>query len=97
MESDLEFNDGSSDEGMSKKELETEIQFAGQEEGPSQKLRLLLYAEASLTSFGERLWGFAIPLLLASLYPESMWPAASVALVETLAGFLSGPWVGASK
>ena len=57
--------------------------------------RLLLYVEVFLSSFGERLWGFAVPILLATMYPANMWPAASVALVETLGGFLSGPFVGA--
>jgi hypothetical protein len=62
---------------------------------PSNEVFVLLYLQTFLASFGERLWGFAVPMLLATMYPKNMWPAATLALIETLCGFLSGPSVGA--
>jgi len=65
------------------------------ENGPSQKQILFMYSHTFLTSFGERLWGFAIPMLLVLIYPSNMWPAASLAFIETISGFFSGPSAGA--
>jgi iron-regulated transporter 1 len=62
---------------------------------PNSSLFVLLYVQTFLASFGERLWGFAVPMLLATMYPKNMWPAATLAFIETMSGFLSGPTVGA--
>lgn len=36
-------------------------------------------------------------MLLATMYPKNMWPAASLAFVETLTGFLAGPTLGGTR
>lgn len=66
-----------------------------EDRGPSRSLFVLLYVQTFLASFGERLWGFAVPMLLATMYPKNMWPAATLAFIETISGFLCGPTVGA--
>jgi hypothetical protein len=40
----------------------------------SNNLFLLLYAQTFLASFGERMWGFAVPMLLATMYPKICGP-----------------------
>jgi iron-regulated transporter 1 len=75
--------------------MEEEAPSAGPTADSSRTVLWLLYLESFLSSFGERGWQFAVPLLLSTMYPSNMWPAASLAFVEQLTGFIAGPMMGA--
>src|SRR3989338_5119774 len=53
-----------------------------------------LWLSHALGQWSDRLWSFAIPLVLSSLFPSSMFPSTFYPFCSSLASFLLGPLIG---
>jgi iron-regulated transporter 1 len=56
--------------------------------------RTVVLLAGALSSFGERVWSFTLPMSLGLLYPQLLWPAAAAGLGETASCVLLGSLVG---
>ncbi|KAG9406824.1 hypothetical protein AC1031_003153 [Aphanomyces cochlioides] len=67
-------------------------------EGPSRlakhRLHVYLYLTHFLTTWGDRMWQYAIPVLLTQLYPSTILPNVLFQLVVYLVLVVSMPYVG---
>eukprot|EP00007_Cunea_sp_BSH-02190019_P003776 CAMPEP_0174238264 /NCGR_PEP_ID=MMETSP0417-20130205/10713_1 /TAXON_ID=242541 /ORGANISM="Mayorella sp, Strain BSH-02190019" /LENGTH=671 /DNA_ID=CAMNT_0015317083 /DNA_START=130 /DNA_END=2145 /DNA_ORIENTATION=+ len=53
-----------------------------------------LYLSHFLSSWGDRLWAFAVPLIFIEIFPNSLFPATLFAFSSSLACFLLSPYIG---
>jgi iron-regulated transporter 1 len=63
----------------------------------STQMLYLLYLSSFLTAFGDRMWGFAVPIILTSIFSSTLLPASLFAFATQLAcvifGTIMGKWV----
>ena len=57
--------------------------------------RRLLYLSYAFASFGDRAWEFASLVFIVELFPSTLLYASVFGVIETAAGLLSGPYIGA--
>lgn len=53
-----------------------------------------LYTSHALSSWGDRVWKFAVPLTLAQIYPMSLAPVAMFSAAPLLFNFFLGTFIG---
>lgn len=56
--------------------------------------RLALYASHALSTWGQRMWEFAVGLVMLELYPSSLVLVSAFGLADGLAKVFSGSFVG---
>lgn len=56
--------------------------------------KLALYASHALSTWGQRMWEFAVGLIMLELYPSSLVLVSTFGLADGLAKVLSGSFVG---
>ncbi len=56
--------------------------------------KLSLYASHSLSTWGQRMWEFAIGLIMLEMYPSSLALVSAFGLVDGLAKVFSGSCIG---
>ena len=57
--------------------------------------KLALYASHALSTWGQRMWEFAVGLIMLELYPSSLVLVSAFGLADGLAKVFSGSFVGA--
>ena len=57
--------------------------------------RRSLYLSYAFASFGDRAWEFASLVFIVELFPTTLLYASIFGVVETIAGLLAGPYIGA--
>ena len=77
------------------------VRFGFQLDQPTQsthdmplRARFGLYASHALSTWGQRMWEFAVGLIMLDLYPSSLALVSAFGLVDGLAKMLSGSMVG---
>jgi solute carrier family 40 (iron-regulated transporter), member 1 len=61
----------------------------------SRAQRRLLYLSYAFASFGDRAWEFASLVFIVELFPSTLLYASVFGVIETVAGLLAGPYIGA--
>ncbi|KAL6051429.1 Solute carrier family 40 protein [Balamuthia mandrillaris] len=74
--------------------MEERREEAAMPQRQTQKLLRLLYLGTFLSSWGDRMWGFAVPILLTKAFPTTLLPASLFAFTGQLSCVLFGTVVG---
>ena len=58
--------------------------------------RTILYASHFLSAWGDRMWGFAAPMLFTSIYPDTLFPPMMFAFISNFVTFIFGAYAGST-
>lgn len=75
--------------------FEVQVDFQPQpDEDQALYAKLALYASHALSTWGQRMWEFAVGLIMLELYPSSLVLVSAFGLADGLAKVFSGSFVG---
>ena len=80
-------------EALSHFEVQVDFQPQPDEDEPLYA-RLAMYASHALSTWGQRMWEFAVGLIMLELYPSSLVLVSAFGLADGLAKVFSGSLVG---
>eukprot|EP01062_Namystynia_karyoxenos_P056331 TRINITY_DN47283_c0_g1_i1.p1 TRINITY_DN47283_c0_g1~~TRINITY_DN47283_c0_g1_i1.p1 ORF type:complete len:519 (+),score=150.71 TRINITY_DN47283_c0_g1_i1:79-1635(+) len=89
------FDAGSDHGGAGRHEEKGLLQADGSAAAPAAAFDATpLYTTHFLSTFGDRMWQFAVPMLFADLWPETLLPSALFVLGVCVSSFFGMAWVG---